>query len=295
MRLFFHGMDSKLWWAPSCIAYVQNHSMGTLTVPDQALGLLHSRFFSPKWLIYPSQRLASKLGNGGIVRPLQIRGKWRACAGSDSDATVMIKDRGKPFAMGQSTRLVSSIGTQPAPLASLKDWKITDRHFLVLAVISCVIGGAVASLFVAAIPTMLAFKKAAESLEKLLDVTREELPGTMAAVRLSGMEIGDLTMELSEMGQEITEGVRSSARAVRAAEDGLRRMSNLPYIALFQGHTPRQVVKPAIALETRSLCEQLVQTRSFFHGIMAVKRLTGWISRYWMRRRMNLRRASFRT
>ena len=45
-----------------------------------------------------------------------------------------------------------------------------------------------------------AFKRAAESMEKLLDVTREELPDTMAAVRLSGMEISDLTMELSDLG-----------------------------------------------------------------------------------------------
>lgn len=34
-----------------------------------------------------------------------------------------------------------------------------------------------------------------------MDVTREELPDTMAAVRLSGMEISDLTMELSDLGQ----------------------------------------------------------------------------------------------
>lgn len=33
-----------------------------------------------------------------------------------------------------------------------------------------------------------------------MDVTREELPDTMAAVRLSGMEISDLTMELSDLG-----------------------------------------------------------------------------------------------
>lgn len=45
-----------------------------------------------------------------------------------------------------------------------------------------------------------AFKRAAESLEKLMDVTTEELPDTMAAVRLSGMEISDLTMELSDLG-----------------------------------------------------------------------------------------------
>lgn len=33
-----------------------------------------------------------------------------------------------------------------------------------------------------------------------MDVVREELPDTMAAVRLSGMEISDLTMELSDLG-----------------------------------------------------------------------------------------------
>jgi hypothetical protein len=34
---------------------------------------------------------------------------------------------------------------------------------------------------------------------------------------LSGMEISDLTMELSDLGQEISKGVRSSSRALTAA------------------------------------------------------------------------------
>lgn len=33
-----------------------------------------------------------------------------------------------------------------------------------------------------------------------MDAAREELPDTMAAIRLSGMEISDLTMELSDLG-----------------------------------------------------------------------------------------------
>jgi hypothetical protein len=37
-------------------------------------------------------------------------------------------------------------------------------------------------------------------MEKLADTAREELPGTMAAIRLSGMEISDLTMELNDLG-----------------------------------------------------------------------------------------------
>ncbi|GJW20855.1 hypothetical protein Tco_0031477 [Tanacetum coccineum] len=72
-----------------------------------------------------------------------------------------------------------------------------------------------------------AFKRAAESLEKLLYVTRQELPHTMAEVRLSGMQISDLTIELSDLGQEITQGVKSSTRAVRLAEERLRRLTNM--------------------------------------------------------------------
>lgn len=36
-----------------------------------------------------------------------------------------------------------------------------------------------------------------------MDAAREELPDTMAAVRLSGMEIIDLTTELSDLGSAL--------------------------------------------------------------------------------------------
>ncbi|OAE30449.1 hypothetical protein AXG93_2121s1230 [Marchantia polymorpha subsp. ruderalis] len=107
----------------------------------------------------------------------------------------------------------SSTGTAALPPVVLRQINFTDRHLLLLGFIACA-----------------AFKKAADSLKKLADTAREELPGTMAAVRLSGMEISDLTMELSDLGQEISEGVRSSTRAVRAAEDGLRRMGSFTSI-----------------------------------------------------------------
>lgn len=41
--------------------------------------------------------------------------------------------------------------------------------------------------------------RAANSFAKLADTAREELPSTMAAIRLSGMEISDLTVELSDL------------------------------------------------------------------------------------------------
>lgn len=45
-----------------------------------------------------------------------------------------------------------------------------------------------------------AFKKATKSLEKLIDVMKEELLDIMIVVRLSGMKISDLTIVLSDLG-----------------------------------------------------------------------------------------------
>ncbi|KAF8012037.1 hypothetical protein BT93_I0231 [Corymbia citriodora subsp. variegata] len=118
----------------------------------------------------------------------------------------------EPAGPSVSSRYTTSVGSSSSTAAALQlsQWNLTQRHVLMLNVIACA-----------------AFKRAAESMEKLMDVTREELPDTMAAVRLSGMEISDLTMELSDLGQDITQGVRSSTRAVRIAEERLRQLTNM--------------------------------------------------------------------
>ncbi|XP_031262010.1 uncharacterized protein LOC116120198 isoform X2 [Pistacia vera] len=126
-----------------------------------------------------------------------------------------------------SSRYTSSVGSASSSFVQVSQWNLTQRHVVVLNVIACAAAVSATWLFFSAIPALLAFRRAAESLEKLMDVTREELPETMAAVRLSGMEISDLTMELSDLGQEITQGVRSSTRAVRLAEERLRRLTNI--------------------------------------------------------------------
>ncbi|KAL3339541.1 hypothetical protein AABB24_028240 [Solanum stoloniferum] len=75
----------------------------------------------------------------------------------------------------------------------------SDQAFFLLAFIACTTSVAFTSLVVATVPTLFAMRRAAISLSKLADTAREELPSTMAAIRLSGMEISDLTLELSDL------------------------------------------------------------------------------------------------
>ncbi|XP_010488969.1 PREDICTED: uncharacterized protein LOC104766725 [Camelina sativa] len=110
------------------------------------------------------------------------------------------------------------------PLAKLS---LSDQAFLLLAFIAFTTSVAFTSLVITAIPTLVAMGRAATSFAKLADTARKELPSTLAAVRLSGMEISDLTLELSDLSQDIADGVNKSAKAVQAAEAGIKQIGTL--------------------------------------------------------------------
>lgn len=103
----------------------------------------------------------------------------------------------------------------------------SDQAFFLLAFIACTTSVAFTGLVFAAVPTLFAMRNAAISFSKLADTAREELPSTMAAMRLSGMEISDLTLELSDLSQEITEGISKSAQALQAAQTGIRHIGSV--------------------------------------------------------------------
>ncbi|GMN33517.1 hypothetical protein TIFTF001_004200 [Ficus carica] len=160
--------------------------------------------------------------------------------------------------------------------SSALQWNLTHRHILLLNVVACAVAVSATWLFCSAIPALLAFKRAAESLEKLMDVMREELPDTMAAVRLSGMEISDLTMELSDLGQEITQGVRSSTRAVRVAEERLRHLTNKAPTASLQelANSKTESSGPLLATTVRGVREGIVKGRAIWQMFISVARFS---------------------
>lgn len=102
-----------------------------------------------------------------------------------------------------------------------------DPVFFLLTFVAVTTSVAFTSMVAVAIPTMLAMRRAADSFTMLADAALEELPSTMAAVRLSGMEISDLTLELSDLSQEIADGVNKSGKIVQAVEDGIGQMRNI--------------------------------------------------------------------
>ncbi|CAI7745716.1 unnamed protein product, partial [Closterium sp. NIES-54] len=115
-----------------------------------------------------------------------------------------------------ASHMVASVSSAPQP-TGLLHVSPRDVPVLTLGFVACSISAALSGIIFAAIPALLAVRRAAQAVERLAATAREELPGTMAAVRLSGMEISDLTMELSDLSHEISQGVRSPAQTSRLA------------------------------------------------------------------------------
>ncbi|XP_050364695.1 uncharacterized protein LOC126783294 [Argentina anserina] len=119
------------------------------------------------------------------------------------------------------------VGSQKIAAPSVAKLSLGDQAFFLMAFIACTTSVAFTSLVIAAVPAICAMGRAATSLSKLADTARQELPSTMAAIRLSGMEISDLTLELNDLSQEIADGVSKSTQAVQAAEAGIRQIGSL--------------------------------------------------------------------
>ena len=70
------------------------------------------------------------------------------------------------------------------------------------------------AVLVTALPALQELARAARSAEKLFDTLRRELPPTLESIRLTGMEISDLT-------DEVNEGVKSAGEVVKQVDQSI--------------------------------------------------------------------------
>ncbi len=101
-----------------------------------------------------------------------------------------------------------------------------DTAFLMLGWVACALAGALAACLLAAVPALVSLRRAADELAALAASVRNEVPDTAAAVRLSGLELSDAIGEVGGLTAEVGQGIRSSARALAAAEAGVRAVGS---------------------------------------------------------------------
>jgi hypothetical protein len=117
---------------------------------------------------------------------------------------------------------VASVAAAAAPPSEAAAGAPLASAFLMLGWVACALSGALAACLLAAVPTLVALRRAADELAALAAVIRSEVPDTAAAVRLSGLELSDAIEEVGGLTADVGQGLRSSARAIAAAEAGVR-------------------------------------------------------------------------
>lgn len=70
------------------------------------------------------------------------------------------------------------------------------------------VAASLAAVLVALLPAVQEIARAARSIEKLADTLNRELPPTLESIRLTGMEISELT-------DDVTDGVKSAGQVVK--------------------------------------------------------------------------------
>jgi uncharacterized protein YoxC len=73
------------------------------------------------------------------------------------------------------------------------------------------------AVLVVAVPAIQEVGRAARSVEKLFDTLSRDLPPTLEAIRLTGLEISELT-------DDVTDSVKSAAKAAKQVEDSITEM-----------------------------------------------------------------------
>ncbi|XP_058077068.1 uncharacterized protein LOC131225548 [Magnolia sinica] len=98
------------------------------------------------------------------------------------------------LSISPTTHLARNLGFRPSRELGLLS---------LLFVLSTAIG-AFFSVAVISLPMMNAFRRLAVSADKLSKVVSEEVPVTLSSLKLSGLEINDLTQQLSNLRQRIS-------------------------------------------------------------------------------------------
>lgn len=80
------------------------------------------------------------------------------------------------------------------------------------------------AVLIAALPALQSLGRAARSVEKLADTLSREFPPTLEAIRLTGMEISDLTDDVSEGVQSANQVVKQVDRSISNAKQQAKQL-----------------------------------------------------------------------
>jgi hypothetical protein len=99
---------------------------------------------------------------------------------------------------------------------------------LVIAIF-CALGSSLSAFLLALVPTLRAAANAMNEVALLAEALKEEIPDTLAAVRVSGLELTDALEEVGELTSEVTGVTKRTTRAIDMSLTTAQRFGGMVY------------------------------------------------------------------
>ena len=99
---------------------------------------------------------------------------------------------------------------------------------LVIAIF-CALGSSLSAFLLALVPTLRAAANAMNEVALLAEALKEEIPDTLAAVRVSGLELTDALEEVGELTSEVTGVTKRTTRAIDMSLTTAHRFGGMVY------------------------------------------------------------------
>ncbi|ONK67658.1 uncharacterized protein A4U43_C05F2390 [Asparagus officinalis] len=171
-------------------------------LPSSSLRSLRPTTSSPRRI----PTLARRIGSGPIILSLPA---------THSAPTLKLNP-----SMENSDAVLHRESQSPSPIQmdrNLGFRRDAELGFLSLLFVVSLAMGSFISVALVSLPALNAFRKLAISMDKLKKVVSEEVPGTLSSLKLSSLEINDLTSQLKYLRQRISgsqsgEKIRASKR-----------------------------------------------------------------------------------
>ena len=97
---------------------------------------------------------------------------------------------------------------------------------------------------------------------------REETPDTLAALRLSGVEISDCVEEIGELSTDLTRGLRTSARTIAATSGAVREGAHYVKDSVYPAVKER--VGPVAASTMKTVLKKRAGMNNYDKPVMAM-------------------------
>ena len=148
--------------------------------------------------------------------------KMESSETSNNEAVSQLALRGRdarelaPPSRHQTT--VAVVGSpNVAPMTGGGEFMTPSFAFYALCGVGCLLGSALSAVLLALIPTLRSVRRTMDEIAYLAASVREEVPDTLAAVRVSGLELTDCMEEVGELTADLGGGIRSAGRGITAS------------------------------------------------------------------------------